>query len=76
VGNILDMNLFNSIISNLGIMETPLKGRNFTWSNMKSDPLMVQLDWCFTSVSWTTSFPNTIVGPGFRKQTECEPYTC
>jgi hypothetical protein len=57
------MNLFTSIISNLGILEIPLKGRNFTWSNMQSDPLLVQLDWCFTSANWTTSFPNTLLIP-------------
>jgi exonuclease III len=33
-GNMNDIILFNEIISNLGLLEIPLKGRNFTWSNM------------------------------------------
>jgi endonuclease/exonuclease/phosphatase family metal-dependent hydrolase len=62
-GNVLDMNTFNSIISRLGIIEIPLKGQSFTWSNMQSDPLLVQLDWCFTSISWTVAIPNTLLVP-------------
>jgi hypothetical protein len=33
-GNIQDIMVFNSIISNLGLQEIPLKGTSFTWSNM------------------------------------------
>jgi hypothetical protein len=62
-GNVSDMNTFNSIVSRLGIIEIPLKGRSFTWSNMQSDPLLVQLDWCFTSISWTAAFSNTLLVP-------------
>ena len=62
-GNFQDMNTFNSIISNLGIIEIPLKGRNYTWSNMQDNPLLEQLDWCFTSLNWTMAFPNTLMLP-------------
>jgi exonuclease III len=44
-GNIHDIVVFNEIISNLGLQEIPLKGRNYTWSNMQQDPLLEQLDW-------------------------------
>jgi hypothetical protein len=30
---------------------------------MQSDPLLVQLDWCFTSANWTAYFPNTMLIP-------------
>jgi exonuclease III len=60
-GNLNDMFLFNDLIDHLGILELPLKGRSFTWSNMQHDPLMVQLDWFFTSSSWISSYPNTVV---------------
>jgi exonuclease III len=43
-GDINDMLLFNEAISNLGIIELPLKGRKFTWSNMQQDPLLERLD--------------------------------
>jgi hypothetical protein len=50
-GNMQDIIVFNSIISNLGLQEIPLKGRKFTWSNMHQQPLLEQLDWCFTSIN-------------------------
>ena len=58
-----DIFLFNDIISHLGLLELPVKGRSYTWSNMQRDPLLVQLDWFFTSCQWTLSFPNTMVTP-------------
>jgi hypothetical protein len=62
-GNIQDIMTFNSIISNLGLQEIPLKGRQFTWSNMQQDPLLEQLDWCFKSTNWITIYPNTLMLP-------------
>lgn len=62
-GNLNDMLIFNDIIGHLGLVELPLKGRSFTWSNMQHDPLLEQLDWFFTSVNWTSVYPNTMVLP-------------
>jgi len=62
-GNMNDIFLFNSIISNLGIQEIPLKGRKYAWSNMQEDPLLEQLDWCFTSANWISSYPSTLMHP-------------
>lgn len=63
-GNMNGMMIFNSvIISNLGLLELPLKGRSFTWSNMQDCPLLQQLDWFFTSVSWSATYPKTLVKP-------------
>ena len=62
-GDVNDMLMFNEAISNQGLVELPLHGRKFSWSNMQQDPLLVKLDWFFTSASWKTSFPNTIVLP-------------
>jgi hypothetical protein len=62
-GGYNDMEIFNSIISHHGLMEIPLKGRNYTWSNMQENPLLEQLDWCFTSLSWTTSYSFTPMLP-------------
>jgi hypothetical protein len=58
-GNMNDIMIFNEIINNLGLMEIPLKGRKFTWSNMQNEPLLEQIDWVFTSVNWTSVYPNT-----------------
>jgi hypothetical protein len=62
-GDVNDMLLFNEAISNLGLVELPLKERQFTWSNMQKDPLLERLDWFFTSASWTLSYPSTMVYP-------------
>jgi hypothetical protein len=62
-GDVNDMFLFNKIIGHLGLIELPLKGRSFTWSNMQTDPLLEQLDWFFTSSNWISEFPNTMVFP-------------
>lgn len=62
-GNVQDTLVFNEAIGHLGLVELPLKGRSYTWSNMQVDPLLEQLDWFFTLVNWTISYPNTQVLP-------------
>jgi hypothetical protein len=62
-GDINGMLLFNEAISNLGLVEIPLKGRKYTWSNMQQTPLLERLDWFFTSSSWTSSYPSTLAFP-------------
>lgn len=61
--NVHDMNIFNAIINNLGLVEIPLKGRQYTWSNMQESPLLEQLDWCFTSLAWSLHYPSTLMLP-------------
>jgi len=55
------MLLFNEAISALGLVELPLYGKKFTWSNKQQPPLLERLDWFFSSLSWTNSFPGTSV---------------
>jgi exonuclease III len=62
-GKVQDTLVFNEAIGHLGLVELPLKGRAFTWSNMQANPLLEQLDWFFTSLNWTAAFPNTHVIP-------------
>ena len=38
-----------------------LKVERIPGSNMQQDPLLEQLDWFFTSVNWTTTYPNRTV---------------
>jgi hypothetical protein len=71
--NMTDIATFNEIISYLGLIELPIKGRAFTWSNMQMDPLLVQLDWFFTSTAWTLKFPNTMVNPLARPTSDHVP---
>lgn len=69
-GNFQDTLIFNDMI---GLVELPLKGKGFTWSNMQADPLLEQLDWFFTSVNWTTEFPDTMVSPLARPTSDHVP---
>jgi hypothetical protein len=62
-GDVNDMFIFNDIIGHLGLIELPIKGRMYTWSNMQQQPLLEQLDWFFTTPTWTTIYPNTLVFP-------------
>ncbi|KAG8083895.1 hypothetical protein GUJ93_ZPchr0010g8169 [Zizania palustris] len=57
--NVRDMALFNNTISSAGLLEIPLQDKNYTWSNMRSNSLLVQLDWCFTSPNWSSVYPMT-----------------
>ena len=62
-GNIIDMLAFSEAISNHTLIEIPLKGKNYTWSNMQDASLLEKLDWCFTSEAWTLNFPSTFADP-------------
>ena len=62
-GNYNAILVFNSIISHLGLIELPIKGCSFTWCNMQDAPLLEQIDWFFTSISWATKYPSMMVLP-------------
>jgi hypothetical protein len=68
-----DIFIFNEIISYLGLLELPLKGRNFTWSNMQDQPLLQQIDWFFTSYCWISAYPNTLVSPLAKSTSDHTP---
>lgn len=62
-GNLEDIFTFNEIISNHALLEIPIKGRQYTWSNMQEQPLLEQLNWFFSSAEWISLFPNMLVKP-------------
>jgi hypothetical protein len=70
-GNYNDMDIFNALISHLGLVEIPLKDRNYTWSNMKEFSLL----WCFTSLTWSTCYPNTLLLPMAKPLSDHIPCT-
>jgi hypothetical protein len=43
-GNVNEMLLLNEAISDIGLVDIPLKGRRFIWSNMENNPLLQRLD--------------------------------
>jgi hypothetical protein len=52
-GNVSEMMLFNDLINHLDLVEIPFQGRAFSWSNMQDNSLLENLDWVFTSTSWS-----------------------
>ena len=50
-GDTNNMLMFNTLIQQLDLVEVPLKGRNFTLSNMQDTPLLEKIDWIFTSAN-------------------------
>jgi hypothetical protein len=72
--NMQGIMIFNEAINNLGLQEIPLKGRNYTWTNMQQDPLLEQIDWCFTSLNWISAYPNTLMLPLSRPTSNHTPY--
>jgi hypothetical protein len=40
---------FNDAVSKLGLVEIPLSGQAYTWSNKQQNPLLERLDWFFIS---------------------------
>jgi hypothetical protein len=73
-GDTGEMNMFNELISDLDLVDIPFSGRNFSWSNMQADPLLVKLDWVFTNSNWTLSHPATFVQPLSRPTSDHIPY--
>lgn len=54
-----EMLLFKEAISKLGLVELPLKGKRFIWSNKQLFPLLERLDRFFTSSCWTLNYPHS-----------------
>jgi hypothetical protein len=52
---------FNEAINKLGIIEVPVSGQAFIWSNHQQNPLLERLDWLFISQPWSLEFPDTKV---------------
>jgi endonuclease/exonuclease/phosphatase family metal-dependent hydrolase len=49
--------LFNSVIAQGELMEIPLSGRRYTWSNNQEDPTFELLDRVLVSPTWEEKFP-------------------
>lgn len=64
---------FNEVISSLALVEIPLKGMNYTWSNMQQAPLLEKINWVFTSECWSSNYPNTLVFPLSKTMSDHTP---
>jgi hypothetical protein len=57
------MNSFNLALDHLGVLEIPLLGRSFTWSNHQPSPILARLDRAFVNLDHSLAFPNTSLSP-------------
>jgi hypothetical protein len=60
-GNVSLMNLCNSFIVDMGLVEVHRVGPFFTWSNKQSDPIREVLDRGLVSPSWELFYPLVII---------------
>jgi hypothetical protein len=72
-GNVQKMFAFNEAISNLRLVEIPLRRCKYTWTNKQQNPLLERLDWFFTSNAWTTALPNTYASTLSRDTSDHTP---
>lgn len=73
-GDAGEMQMFNSLISDLELVEIPFSGRTYTWSNMQLEPLLIKLDWVFCNSSWSFKYPATSVQPLLKPISDHVPY--
>jgi hypothetical protein len=43
---------FNDLIDELNLLEVPLQGRKYTYSNHQPNPILTKLDRVFLSIEW------------------------
>lgn len=73
-GNIGEMLMFNNAISPLGVVEIPLHGRKYTWTNKQQPPLFERLDWFFSSQAWNLRYPLTLAHSLVMETSDHWPY--
>lgn len=73
-GNFNEMITFNDFIRSQSLIELPIKGHCYMWSDMQNDPLLEQLDWFLTSNHWMITYPNTMVKPLGKPVSDHIPY--
>lgn len=49
---------FSNLIMDVDLINLPLRGKNYTWSNFRLQPIMERLDRFLISPSWSSSFLN------------------
>ena len=54
------MNDFSKFIFSLGLMDTPLEGGKFTWSNNRESPAMSRIDRFLYSDDWEDRYPTVV----------------
>ncbi|CAN0884427.1 hypothetical protein LINGRAHAP2_LOCUS14836 [Linum grandiflorum] len=56
-----EMVMFNDFIEGLGVVDLPLNGAEFTWSDLRVEPSLCRLDRILISSSWEDKYPSCLV---------------
>ncbi|CAN1302573.1 hypothetical protein LINPERPRIM_LOCUS25527 [Linum perenne] len=56
-----EMSWFNDWIEELMLVDLPLRGANFTWSNLQARPSLSKIDHVLVSVEWEEHYPGCIL---------------
>lgn len=55
------MSRFPRTLNHLEVMEVPLLGRKFTWSNLQNNPTLTRIDRAFCTPAWENHLPNPVL---------------
>lgn len=58
-GNWRESLKFADLLMEMDLINLPLSGKNFTWTNSREQPTMAHLDRFLLLVSWSVAFPNS-----------------
>ncbi|WOL13326.1 hypothetical protein Cni_G22096 [Canna indica] len=56
-GNLIDSRRFSLLITDLGLLDTPISGSLFTWTNNQNPPALVKLDHILVNSTMAMAFP-------------------
>ncbi|CAN0907175.1 hypothetical protein LINGRAHAP2_LOCUS24661 [Linum grandiflorum] len=59
--NSAEMELINDFIADLELIDLPLVGGRFTWTNFHEHPTLSRLDRVMVSIGWEAKFPDCVV---------------
>ncbi|WOK94500.1 LINE-1 reverse transcriptase-like [Canna indica] len=73
MGNSVDLRNFSRFIADMGLIDTPLSGSPFTWTNNQNPPSLAKLDRILISNSLALAFPELFGRVGDRKLSDHHP---
>ncbi|CAN1250788.1 hypothetical protein LINPERPRIM_LOCUS7518 [Linum perenne] len=71
--NRMEMSWFNEWCDDLEMIELPLRGASFTWSNLRSSPAQSRIDRVFTSLEWDSQYPGFTLSSQTRTCSDHSP---
>ncbi|WOL11262.1 hypothetical protein Cni_G20024 [Canna indica] len=73
IGNATDSRRFSRIITDLGLIDLPLSGSPFTWTNNQKPPALAKLDRILINSNMALAFPELSDSDGDRRLSDHNP---